>query len=227
MSSSSTDRPDLLAWQRAVAALAALLLRMLGATWRVRIEGRNPLVEPERRDAAQIGAIWHCNILIAAWIFRDAGHCIGVSASHDGDWISAVLLALGYAPPVRGSSSRGGAAALRGLVGAVRAGATTAVLADGPRGPARRAKPGVVALAGHSGRPITPVAFSCRPAFRFRSWDGTRLPLPFARVHVVFGDPISVPEGLRGAARETIRGQVESELETMTLHLDNELGLRP
>jgi len=202
------------AWQRAIAAVAAMALRALGATWRVSVGGRNPLVDPERRAAAQIGAIWHRDILMAAWFFRDSGHCIGVSPSRDGDWISALLRSLGYAPPVRGSSSRGGATALRALVRVVGRGITTAVLADGPRGPAQRVKPGVVALARHTGRPITPVTFACRPAIQFGSWDGTRLPLPFARIRVSFAEPISVPTDLRRADRETFRVRVESELES-------------
>jgi lysophospholipid acyltransferase (LPLAT)-like uncharacterized protein len=211
-------------WQRGVARLAAYLLRALGRSWRVRIEGRNPLTDPERRDRAQIGAIWHRDFLMAAWIFRDADHCIGVSRSRDGDWISAVLLALGYAAPVRGSSSRGGVSALRGLLGAVRAGTTTAVLVDGPRGPALRVKPGVVALAQQSDRPITPVTFNCHPALRFRSWDGSRLPLPFARVDVAFAEPIAPPETRDRAARERVRAEVEGELHASAERLNEAPG---
>ena len=109
----------------------------------------------------------------------------------------------------------------------VKGGTTTAVLADGPRGPARRAKPGVVALARGSGRPITPVAFSCRPAIRFRSWDGTLLPLPFARVLVAFAEPIAAPNELTRPDRELIRTRVEDTLEALTHECDLSIGSTP
>ena len=66
------------------------------------------------------------------------------------------------------------------------------MLVDGPRGPARVAKVGIVSLARAAERPIQPVAFSARPAIRLSSWDQSLIPLPFARVVVAYGEPISV-----------------------------------
>ena len=81
---------------------------------------------------------------------------------------------------------------LRGLVRQIGAQTTVAVLVDGPRGPARVSKTGIVALARLTGLPIQPVAFSARPAIRLRSWDGSLVPLPFSRVVCAFGEPFLV-----------------------------------
>ena len=76
---------------------------------------------------------------------------------------------------VRGSSSRGGAQALRALAAAVRAGEDVAVVPDGPRGPRERVQPGVVALAATHRRAggAARLRGASRPAARTRgtaSW---------------------------------------------------------
>ena len=81
--------------------IGAWAIRALGATWRVRVEGRDAM------PAASLGAVWHHGLLIGTHFFRDRGIATCVSRSRDGEWISAALSPLGYRDPVRGSSSRG------------------------------------------------------------------------------------------------------------------------
>ncbi|MEM9177323.1 MAG: DUF374 domain-containing protein, partial [Myxococcota bacterium] len=115
--------------------------------------------------------------------------------------------------PARGSSSRGGSTALRQMVRLLGEGTTAAVLVDGPRGPARVAKTGIVAIARHAGVPIQPVAFSARPAHRLSSWDRSLLPLPFARVVVVYGEALSVPADTADDGREqSLARQLEQRM---------------
>jgi lysophospholipid acyltransferase (LPLAT)-like uncharacterized protein len=179
---------------RPVAWLAAWSLRALAATWRIETVGRNPMDADER--SAALGAFWHENVLVTAALFRARGVTASVSRSRDGDLISAVLRQLGYAPPARGSSSSGGVSLLRQLIRRLQEGCTVALPVDGPRGPAFTAKPGVVSLAARTGVAITPVIIEASPATRFASWDRTRLPWPFARIVLTFGDPVQVSRGI-------------------------------
>lgn len=206
--------------------VGALLLRLLGATWRLEVRGTNP-VDAAWTDPsvpAPVGAFWHRGVLVAAWLFRDRGACAGISRSRDGTWVGGLLERLGYAPSARGSASSGGTALLRGLVSGAREGKTTAVVLDGPRGPARRAKPGVAVVARLSGHPITLGAISASPAKRFASWDGTLLPWPFARVVVEFSPSIPAPRD--PSQEEAVAARVEDWLNEATDRLDLELGLR-
>lgn len=180
-------------WIRIGAPLFALVLRLLGATWRLRVSGRNPLDEFSTGASpanAPIGIAWHSGALVLAYFFRDLDITIGVSQSRDGESISAVLLRLGFAEPVRGSTSRGGAEALRELIARSKEGRPVALLVDGPRGPARRAKPGAIFLSKRTERALTPLGCDASTAIRFASWDRTILPLPFARVAIHFGEPV-------------------------------------
>ena len=174
---------------------SSALLRLLGASWRIEVRGQDPRT-PSPSDPPRLAALFHESMVPCAWLYRDRRYSVAVSRSRDGDLIRSALLALGYAEPARGSSSRGGSAALRQMVRLVGEGTTAAVLVDGPRGPARVAKTGIVAIARHTGVPIQPVAFSARPAHRLSSWDRSLLPLPFARVVVVYGEPMTIPEDI-------------------------------
>ncbi len=189
--------------------LGAWLLRAIGSTWRIATEGPLP---PGPGEAPVLGALWHQHVLIAAFVFRDRQYSVPVSRSRDGELIAAVLAHLGYAAPPRGSSSRGGARVLRELTRIASNGTTVAIQTDGPRGPARKSKPGIVALARLTGAPISPVGFSATPCLRFRSWDRTTLPLPFARVCCGFAPRIQIPRDADSTAEAAALRNLDREL---------------
>lgn len=112
-----------------------------------------------------------------------------VSLSSDGDILDGAMGVLGL-DVARGSSSRGGARGLRMLVGALRGGRDVAIAVDGPRGPAKRARPGASAAARSGRALIVPMAAACVSSWRLRSWDGFELPVPFSRVVITLGDPL-------------------------------------
>jgi lysophospholipid acyltransferase (LPLAT)-like uncharacterized protein len=196
--------------------LGAWLLRAVGSTWRIETEGPAP---PGPDEAPVLGAFWHQKILVAAFVFRDRQYSAPVSWSRDGQLIAAALGHLGYAAPPRGSSSRGGARALRALVRMVKSGTTVSIPTDGPRGPARKSKPGIVALARLSGAPIVPVGIYARPCARLRSWDRMLLPLPFARVRCVLAPCIRVSLDADSEARAAALLELDRELERLTAEM--------
>jgi lysophospholipid acyltransferase (LPLAT)-like uncharacterized protein len=200
-----------------LAPLAALLLRALGATWRVRIRHGAAFPGP---PAPELLAFWHQDVLLAAILWRDSGAVVPVSQSRDGDRIAALMRHLGLGEPPRGSSSRGGSQALRSLVKQARAGAFVAVMVDGPRGPARVVKPGILATAQLSRRSIRPVALRARPHLRARSWDGTRVAPPFARIDVAVGEPLVVPSIRSPEQRESLLRELAARLDALHTELE-------
>ncbi|HEV8471899.1 MAG TPA: lysophospholipid acyltransferase family protein [Methylomirabilota bacterium] len=200
-------------------AISAAAVAALGATLRVRASGVEPLRPLWRARRPLIYAVWHGRILIVPWLNarlreREGARCVRVlaSRSRDGELVAAFVRRFGL-DVVRGSSSRGGAAALRALARAVRAGEDVAVVPDGPRGPACRLQAGIIALAAATGAPIVPLGVAARPARRLASWDRFMVPAPFARCAVVFGAALDVG---RDADRETQRARVERALQDVT-----------
>jgi lysophospholipid acyltransferase (LPLAT)-like uncharacterized protein len=152
-------------------------------------------------DDRQIFSFCERDVLTAAGYWPPhQGIALLVAHGRDGDWASALVESLGYRV-VRGSSSRGGVAALRELMRfASRPGESLAFVVDGPLGPAGRAKPGAVVCALESGLPLRAVGAAARHALVFpRTWSGIYLPLPFSYVGIVVGDV-----NLRGATRDDI-----------------------
>jgi len=205
-------------------AATSAIVTSLGATLRVRAVGIDRLKPLWTAGRPLIYAVWHGRIVMMpwlnAWLRRTRGArrvAVLASRSRDGEIVSRYVARFGLAT-VRGSSSRGGAGALRQLVATVRAGEDVAVVPDGPRGPRRQLQPGVVTLAALTGAPIVPLAFAARPARRLRSWDEQLIPFPFARSAVVFGEPISV---LRDADRERAAKDVERALNDTTADADH------
>jgi lysophospholipid acyltransferase (LPLAT)-like uncharacterized protein len=144
--------------------------------------------------------------------------------------------AMGY-DAVRGSTARqrpgealvdkGGAAALRSLVRLLKSGGHIGITPDGPRGPRMRISPGTMLLAALSGAPIVPVTYSASFAVRFKSWDRFLLPLPFGRLHVAIGTPLTVPRDADEAMLSSLRLALEAELNRLTQHCDECAGQAP
>lgn len=169
-----------------VAFLAALLIRLLKLTWRVSVVGA-PL---EPVGGPHVYCFWHGR---QAGLFaypRPRPMAVLSSLSRDGELQARILSRLGLTV-FRGSSSRGGAAGLKALVGAVRDGADAAFAVDGPRGPLHTVKPGAILAAQQSRAALVPITARASRAWVFRkAWDRYQLPKPFARVEIVRGAPI-------------------------------------
>ncbi len=189
--------------------VAALLIRALGATLRYRDINAPGTPTGHQIPGPTIFAFWHCALLASAHRFRNLGIAILISRSFDGELIARTVERLGFVA-VRGSSSRGGPAGLKGMAEAYRAGRICAFTADGPRGPARIAKAGPVHLAHFSNAPWLG-AFFPQPsrAWYLKSWDHFMIPKPFSTV--IFAWPAhvgpSLPE-LQYALDEAVRMQV-------------------
>jgi len=143
-----------------------------------------------------------------------------VSRSRDGECVSRILQRFGV-HVTRGSSSRGGAQALLEIARQVHRGYHAALTPDGPRGPRYEVQPGVVALAQQTGATILPVTYSARWKKVLRSWDSFLVPLPFSRVVVIYGEPISVPAGASSAVFQAKRQEVEVRLRQITEMADH------
>jgi lysophospholipid acyltransferase (LPLAT)-like uncharacterized protein len=112
----------------------------------------------------------------------------------------------------RGSSSKGATGALREFIRAAQRGSNLVFTPDGPKGPPRVAKSGVVLAAQATGNAIIPVVFIARRKRSLRSWDSFQVPLPFSRGLFLYGDPIAVPRRLSDEEVEQYRRQVEDAL---------------
>jgi lysophospholipid acyltransferase (LPLAT)-like uncharacterized protein len=172
---------------RVIALIASLFIRALHATLRV----RHVRVEHLDNTPQYILAFWHAHLLLMLHAKYRKPITVMISRSKDGEYIARVFDWYGV-QSARGSSTRGGGLALRELIRDARAGKNIVFTPDGPKGPARVAKDGVVYAAQMTGLSIVPVAFaaqkknssvpgtawSCRCRSRKRS-SSTATPSPY------------------------------------------------
>jgi lysophospholipid acyltransferase (LPLAT)-like uncharacterized protein len=179
-------------WSGPAAWAAAVVVRLLRCSVRMRFHGEETVRAWETGEQRFLLAFWHRHLPLMRYAYRGRRMNVLVSRSRDGELFARVMGQFGVATS-RGSSSRGGSSGLRGMLRAARAGCDLAITPDGPRGPLREVQPGVVKLAAASGLPVVPVAIAASRARELRSWDRMPIPLPGSRVEVVYGEPVRVP----------------------------------
>jgi hypothetical protein len=74
----------------------------------------------------------------------------------------------------------------------------------------------VIRLAKVTGATIFPVSCAVSRSVHLRSWDRLMIPLPFARVTFLVGEPIDVSRSARGAELETYRLALANQLTELT-----------
>ena len=208
-----------------VVGLGRGAVRLLGATLRFRELNREAVEALWSARSPLIYAAWHGRILMLPYLYgeRRVVHVLA-SRSRDGELLTRFVRGFGVRV-VRGSTSRGGAAALRTLARLLReAGGEVVVVPDGPRGPRYVAQPGPVLLAKLSGAPIIPVGFGVSRGTVLGSWDEFVIPHPFAQAAVVFGEPIAVASDTDRDALERHRQVLEQALRRITAEADRVVG---
>lgn len=196
--------------------IGALLIRLLGMTLRFEEIGA-PGAHADDNPQTRVYCLWHRSLLSIAYHFRKRKIAILISPSFDGELITQTIRRVGYTP-VRGSSSRGGAAGLLGMetVLDMTNGAHcnyAAFTVDGPRGPVYRAKPGGVKLAQQVGGGVGIFYAAPDRTWELRSWDRFLIPKPFSTVVIAWQPPVDVPPDADADALEAARRAVEDALE--------------
>ncbi len=204
--------------------LGSLYIRFVHTSGRWRVTGSDAAQTLWTRGEPFILAFWHGHLLMMPKIWRrDIPIHMLISQHRDGELIARTVAHFGI-HWVAGSSTRGGGAALRSMLKALKGGDCVGITPDGPHGPATQASDGIVAVARLSGCPIIPAAWSARKQKQLRSWDRFRIAMPFTEGVFVWGTPIIVPKDADATVLEQRRQQVEESLNALSLEADTVMG---
>ena len=215
-------RQRILLWLISWASYAAIAL--IGSTLRYSISWEEqPSTPGATFEKPVIYAFWHRAVFAGAWLWRKVEAAVMVSRSFDGEFIARTIEKLGFVA-VRGSSSRGGAAALLGLKAQLEFGNPVVFTIDGPRGPKYVAKPGPVLLARASGLPMAAFYVAIDDPWILNSWDALMIPKPFSRALVRFGAKMRVPADADDAQMAEFQKQLQAALERVTNFAEANVG---
>ena len=193
---------------------------LIGLTLRWQEQGREHLAAARASGRPILFVFWHNRLLFTCYRISREGLVMMVSRSRDGDLIARAAHDRGIAS-VRGSSSRGGTAAVRALARAMKDhGRCGGITPDGPRGPRYVLQPGALLVARLAGALIVPVALGFSRKKSFSSWDAFQFPVPFASARLVFGEPVGLPDLAGTVAFEECRADLERRLNAVTREAD-------
>ena len=200
--------------------LSPIVIKLLIST--IKIVDR-PNKYPERlirQGEDVIYAYWHSFILVPVYTARNLGIKVLISQHRDGEYISQVIERFGFLT-IRGSSTRGGTKALLKLIKNPNDRATLAITPDGPRGPRFVVQPGIIFLGQKTGLPIIPVSLGLTSYWELPSWDKFRIPKPFSKAALIYGDPINIPPKLDKAKFKEYRMLLEKRLNEMNVEAEH------
>lgn len=201
---------------RRLSWVGAKLIRLWMGTIHYQYRPLGPNLDPHGKlgNSRFIYAFWHEGFLLPLYHYARPDVHVLISTHADGQLISEVAHHLGFST-VRGSSTRGGAEAIRQMVRLSRS-AHIAVTPDGPRGPRRQVQQGILYLAARTGLPIVPMGIGFRRAWRAKSWDRMAVPFPFSKGCLVTGDPIHIAPRKSSASLAGACEKIEKAMHAVT-----------
>lgn len=144
-----------------------------------------------RRKTPIILAHWHGDEIPLVSLVQRYRIATMISTSKDGEMMNTVVRLMG-GTSARGSSTRGGSSALKGLIRIMKSESrNTSLAVDGPKGPVYVVKPGVFELSRLIESPIFAAGVSCDRKWVFeKAWNKAYLPKPFAKINIVWRGPV-------------------------------------
>ncbi len=221
--------------QRLAGFLLASYMVLVKYTTRWQIDRADQAKTVIDTQAGLIALTWHSRFLMlnAAWKKDWQPPHVLISRSRDGTLVSHTTHYLGL-KTIRGSArkqgsrkSKGGAKAMRDMLGVLKDGACVVMTPDGPRGPRQRLGDGPLYLAKISGSPILPCTFAVKHRIQFKSWDRFVLPLPFGRGRIIWGSPVYVPASADNQLIQRLKEQIETEMNRFLADADMSFGHVP
>lgn len=192
--------------------VGSIFIRLLFSTISVREIPNDYSRKLKRQGKCVIYALWHAHILIPVYASRNLGIKALISQHRDGEYIAQIVQWLGF-DVARGSTTRGGAKALLSIIKKIKEEAVSlAITPDGPKGPRFVAQSGAIILGQKTGFPIIPVSLGLTKYWELPSWDRFRIPKPFSKAMIIYGNPITIPSKLEKPEVEEYRELLEKVL---------------
>jgi lysophospholipid acyltransferase (LPLAT)-like uncharacterized protein len=206
---------------RFLGVLVFLLISVYRWTLRLSIVGEEHRQAIRAKGKKPLHAIWHQRMVGGILAHRGEGYVTMASKSEDGEIIATFLKYWGFAA-ARGSSSRDGDIASAEFLEALEEAPGGALTPDGPRGPARKCKRGILVLAEQGNGLVLPSSSSSSNPRFLNSWDRFLLPLPFSRCVVVFAPAL---ERAAGESEDAFLERAAAAIDAVTSEADRLCGV--
>ncbi|WP_457554153.1 lysophospholipid acyltransferase family protein [Desulfobacula sp.] len=170
------------------------LLRLQGRTWQVHVDGLDYLDQLYFNKNRFLICLWHGKYVPVFALLEGYNALVVTNRSTRGNVIAEVCRNFGYQTTRIPDQSGQGAFDFMAKALTVSESRAVGVAVDGPLGPRHIVKNGVIRIASAFGFVLLPASVDSRRKIVFKKrWDRMEIPLPFTRIGLVFGMPITVP----------------------------------
>jgi len=178
-------------------------LSLISRTCQFRISGTDRLERVLESGKPIIGTSWHGMTMMVIGSMRkyvDLNSIVTIIPDDfRGDILEIFANKIGIFPTkidLSGESTLQMSRKLVTIIRKMQSGSNFLIHPDGPAGPAYKVKPGLTSIAQKTGAAIVPLGCYCRNAYHWHRWDRYTFPLPFSRIQVHVGEPLTIPTDL-------------------------------
>lgn len=160
----------------------------------------------QTKNQNAIYAIWHENLVPYFMVYTRYKEPY-VWMNHPLWFMKPVHIILGFMgikKLILGSTGHGGRDAMVQIVDYLKEGYNTLLACDGPAGPYKELKYGVLEMSKLSGVPVIPIKFEISKFFTLSGWDKKKMPLPFSTIKVIYQPAILVDDGNYEESKEAV-----------------------
>ena len=176
-------------------SILSITLKFIYGTNRKSVVGKNNYMELIKKNESIIFSVWHGHLLSIVHDLRNIKINALAGTHKDADLISQIATKWGW-KMIRGSSKEKGATAYKSMLRLLRSSTSSLlfITPDGPSGPPKIPKKGVIRLAQKSKTAIIPIHVKYSKSWGFKNWDTFFLAKPFGKISINYGEPIYFKE---------------------------------
>ena len=177
-------------------AVVSTILKLLYSTNKYHLTGKKNIQKVRSLGSSIIISTWHSNLLSVFYNLRNLDVHALAGTHNDAELISQVALKWGW-KMIRGSSKEDGSKAYKGILKTLSKPKNILFITpDGPTGPAKKPKPGIIRAAQATQSAIIPTSVFSTRNWGFTNWDTFYLEKPFGEIFINYGDPIFLDRSL-------------------------------
>jgi len=201
--------------------IVSFFLKLLYSTNTYDVRGRENYIRAKESGKSIIISLWHSQLLSVFYDLKDIKVYALAGTHKDAEIISQVALKWGW-NMIRGSSKEDGAKAYKEILKILKSGQKILFITpDGPTGPAKVPKLGIIRAAKKTGTIIIPASTHSTRRWGFTNWDTFFLEKPFGKIYIKYGKPLLLEDSISDT--ESSRKLVEAmeQVELKNLHYAN------
>ena len=171
-------------------SLASILLKFIYSTNKYDVRGRDNYLDTIKKNQSVIISVWHGQLLSILYDLRNE-NVNAVAGTHaDAELISRIAISWGW-NMIRGSSKEQGDIAYKSMIRCLQnSGTILFITPDGPTGPPKIPKLGIIRAAQATQSAIIPTSVFSSRRWGFTNWDTFYLEKPFGKIYIEYGKPI-------------------------------------